>query len=463
MSKPLYFEAADVVCQRKHKLDGHELEVRIFHECLGLEFVFLESLDSKDLDIRKLQFLVQSEPSKAEIGRRLAGIHAQIVWPKNIKPMPLKVQCCFTKEVGDLRKLSKNWKKAVITEVTKFLDLMDVEMHSIVPDEWKSVRLCLQTLLNVARPDGIAVIPEKNSYELYIVGYKPAVEDLSKQVVTIVETVRQNMGRKKQKIHISCQVKHHYILLLHALRFGEEMSRKFQDFSVDYDFQKHRVLFECLACDIIEAKMAMFEIINKISKTDVGQFSQHRKEFFKSQEVKQYVRDRFSKSNVTAVSEIDSGNVTVFAINDDDAVKASRIMKDCVLETTVKIDEGSIPLLSSTIWADKVAAEMQKYPGLVKFIPQPQNREVVILCVDFNCGLLREFVNDFFARKTELDYGDDQSAERSKRGQNSAPQRREGGEWYSSSHISQLKGMNPTVFVISFDYFNISHPNKPAL
>ena len=142
-------------------------------------------------------------------------------------------------------------------------------------------------------------------------------------------------------------------------------------------------------------------------------------------------------------------------MSDVDAVKASRIMKECVLESTVKIDEESISLLDSKIWADKVAEEMQKYPGLVKLIPQPQNREVVILCVDFNCALLREFVTNFFARKTELDDVDDQSAEISKLGQNSAPQRREGGEYYTSSHLTQLKarGMNSSVLVRAFDYF----------
>ena len=158
----------DSVCQRKHKVDGHELEVQKLYECLSqvaddaAEFVVPESIDLKDLDIRKLQFLAQSETSKAAIGRTLADIYAKIVWPKNIEQMktrPLKVECILPKEMKDFRKRAKNWEKIVIAEVTKFLNLLVVEVHSTVRDGWKPVMEGLHSL-NATKPEGVALVVE---------------------------------------------------------------------------------------------------------------------------------------------------------------------------------------------------------------------------------------------------------------------------------------------------------------
>ena len=93
---------------------------------------------------------------------------------------------------------------------------------------------------------------------------------MSKQVVAIVQKVRQDL--RKQRVIDSCQLKHHHILLLKTLKFGDDMAKKFLDFSVDYDIGKHQVLFKGYPSDIMESKVEIFEILNKISKQMLESF-----------------------------------------------------------------------------------------------------------------------------------------------------------------------------------------------
>ncbi|KAK3094887.1 hypothetical protein FSP39_007507 [Pinctada imbricata] len=402
-------DVVDEVCKRNHKVEGCELDVRIHYQCLGQvveegretseEFHIPEPLVMKDVEVKKLEFLVQSESNRDALDKTVADLYGKIDWPKNrgqAKSNPFIVECTLTKEVKDYKKIARTWAKDVAAEVDKFLKLLVVEKHSTVHDAWSSVIDGLKSI-NVTKPDAVAVILEKNECEIFIIGYKHPVEDLSKQIIEIMGRVREEMDRRKERTKDVAKLKHFQVLYLQALKFGDEMLQNYRDFKVTYDIKKHSIMFEGLSGEIMEVKMKMFEIINGISKSDAGKFSKERQEFLKSTEVKNYVLDKFKENELIAVWEItdNQDHVNVYSKADEDAVKAAHVLKESVVESTIKIDKEASQLLSTPLWGRKRAEELENARGLANIIPHPQKLEITILCVDSTHGLVREFVEDF--------------------------------------------------------------------
>ncbi|XP_056006138.1 protein mono-ADP-ribosyltransferase PARP14-like isoform X3 [Ostrea edulis] len=204
----VYFEepeAVEVVCAKSHRVDGQDLEVKIYYECLGQVESDEEGpfqppglLELTDLDTKKLQFLMKSPPNQEAVQKQLEVVYGKPVWPTNFKVNSLSIECTLTAETKDCRKICRIWEAKVKENMNKFLDLLLVIKHTTLKEAFPLVLNELKSL-TISNPDAVAVILERNNHEMYVTGHKQASTEVSKQISDIIQKVDEELDRTKTR------------------------------------------------------------------------------------------------------------------------------------------------------------------------------------------------------------------------------------------------------------------------
>jgi poly [ADP-ribose] polymerase 10/14/15 len=246
----------------------------------------------------------------------------------------------------------------------------------------------------------VAVVLEKNNYEIYVTGHKQASTDVSQQISDIIRKVDEELDRKKQQIHEEKQLKRHQVLILQFCKFEQDVQKKYKDISLKYDIGKNCVKFEGLSGEVTPAIVEMYEFIGKVVKTEIGPFSKLLQSFLQSQPVYKYVNARMREKEIVGVWEFhkEAEALTVFSLSDQQAVQAAHLVKESVIESPVNVKEESRPLLTSGEWQSKSNEIEQQGEGLIKIVTDKS--AIIILCTDKFEGLCREYVEDFLESNT---------------------------------------------------------------
>ncbi|XP_056006116.1 protein mono-ADP-ribosyltransferase PARP14-like isoform X2 [Ostrea edulis] len=407
----VYFEepeAVEVVCAKSHRVDGQDLEVKIYYECLGQVESDEEGpfqppglLEITDLDTKKLQFLMKSPPNQEAVQKQLEAVYGKPVWPKKSKVNSLSIECTLTAETKDCRKIGRTWEAKVKENMNKFLDLLLVIKHTTLKEAFPLVLNELKSL-TISNPDAVAVVLEKSNHEIYVTGHKQASTEVSKQISDIIQKVDEELDRKKQQIHEEKQLKRHQVLILQFCKFEQDMQKKYKDISLKYDLGKNCVKFEGLSGEVTLAILEMFEFVAKVVKTEIGPFSKLLQNFLQNQPVYRYVNGKMREKGVVGVWEFNKEQeiLTVFSLSDQQAVQAAHLLKESVIETPVNVKEESRSLLTSGEWQSKSNEIEGQGEGLIKIATNAAQNTIIILCTDKWEGLCREFVEDFIEANT---------------------------------------------------------------
>ncbi|KAJ8320635.1 hypothetical protein KUTeg_002222 [Tegillarca granosa] len=112
---------------------------------------------------------------------------------------PLKITCTLSTDVKDYKKLAKSWKKSTLEILDQFLNAINIEKIDILQEAWDLVLDGLKSL-NVTHPDGVTISIDKTATEIFVVGYKNIIDEVSKQVKQIVNKVTEELDRKKKQV-----------------------------------------------------------------------------------------------------------------------------------------------------------------------------------------------------------------------------------------------------------------------
>lgn len=168
------------------------LTVHTYHECLGQPFNPEEGPRFKcpsplvlgDLSLRKVKFIYRSEEFKTAMDRQAEMAYGKIKWPQ--KPATeLTVECMLTNAVNGCKYLAKNWETRMKDGLMRILDVLHVEEISVLPELWKEVMVWIRQI-NVSDPKKAAIVLEKGSFTVGIVGYRKVVEPLKKSLKQMI-------------------------------------------------------------------------------------------------------------------------------------------------------------------------------------------------------------------------------------------------------------------------------------
>ncbi|CAG2200838.1 unnamed protein product [Mytilus edulis] len=393
----IYFENAEdalLACKRSHTIDNCKLKVQVFYDCLGVP------ADNEGPKFKPLPPLVITDIDKYKLQEN----YAQITWPSSTQDSKITIDCTLTKETKDCRKLAKSWGEEVRKSINTFVDALVTEKHSILQDAWAPVMEKLREI-NISDPDGVTVSVEKPPVcEIIIAGYTVPVKEVSVKIKQIIDEVSADLDRKKQSIQEDTKLKHHQLLILVYTHFKDKVKQKFEKMDVKIDTKKLVITFNGLSGNISSAKVMMFETINDITSASIGTKSPAYIQFLQKQEVKKYVGKKIKDKGLIGVWDIQGNTITMYSMSDADAVAASTILKDCVVETQVHVDNLQKSVMRSTKWAQYIQAIQDEYErkSIITEIIEDKQGQIILYCTSKGeAGMIREKIQDYFLDNSE--------------------------------------------------------------
>ncbi|XP_052088002.1 uncharacterized protein LOC127725187 [Mytilus californianus] len=188
-------EDAVIACTRSHEIDNINLKVQVFHECLGTSTesnVALEStlkmapLIVTHNDQNKVHFLKYSLPYSEELEHNLQKCFAHMILPLSPKDNRIIIECTLTEEIHEYSKLAGSWNKTVNITLSTFMNDIDVEEHTISPNNWNAVMIKISKIF----PNPSFIInPIPSLSKIIIVGRTSQVKELSNKVKQIINKV----------------------------------------------------------------------------------------------------------------------------------------------------------------------------------------------------------------------------------------------------------------------------------
>ncbi|CAC5408901.1 unnamed protein product [Mytilus coruscus] len=270
----------------------------------------------------------------------------------------------------------------------------------MLQDAWKPVIDRLRSV-NIDKPDLVALSVEKKELEIYIMGYRKQVTELSKQVKSIISEVSAEIEKKKQQVKETVCLKYHQIAILVLRDFPNKMKKSYKNLKVEADCNKREITFEGLGKDVMAAKLKMFIEIQDLAAVTVGTLSKQMVEFVESSEVSNFIKEQFKKEKKIGVWEISDGRLTMYAMSDKDAHECIKIYKSSVVESFISIKDAQKSLLKTDKWREVVDKIKGKCPNQIVQILHDPSGKIVILCThESKIGMIREDIEDFLRDNT---------------------------------------------------------------
>ncbi|XP_063404473.1 protein mono-ADP-ribosyltransferase PARP14-like [Mytilus trossulus] len=399
-------EAPVTACKKEHKIEGSVVKVDIYHKCLGgtasgdgPKFKSLDPL-SVDLGVKIVQFLSNSETAKEEVNKVLKPYYACIrKWPADKSPTII-IECTLTADTKDCKKLVKTWEDDVGKCLKTFVASLHVEKCEMLQDAWTPVIDRLRSV-SIDKPDLVALSVEKKEFEIYIMGYKKQVTELSKQVKSIIAEVSADIEKKKQQVKEKASLKYHQIAILVLRDFPTKMMKSCKELKVEVDWDRLVVTFEGLGKDVMAAKLKMFEETQDLAAVSMGSLSKQMVEFVESSEVSNFIKEQFKKKKKIGVWEKSDGSLTMYAMSDKDAHECIKICKNCVVESFVSIEDAQSSFMKTDKWreaVDKIKGKCQNQ--IVEIFHDPSGKIVILCTLESKIGMIREDIEDFLRDNT---------------------------------------------------------------
>ncbi|XP_052088539.1 protein mono-ADP-ribosyltransferase PARP14-like isoform X3 [Mytilus californianus] len=410
----IYFENAEdalLACKRSHTIDNCKLKVQVFYDCLGVpadnegpKFKPLPSLVITDIDKYKLSFLKNSAHKKETLEKQLEDIYSKITWPASPQENKIIVECTITKETQDCRKLAKTWEKDTRMHIDSFVNLLVKEIHSILQEAWGPVMEKLREI-HISDPDGVTVnLENPPTCEIIITGHSVPVKEVSNKVKKIIYEVSEDLDRKKQIVQEEVSLKRHQLFVLSFSQFSNKIRQEFEQMEIKIDTKKHVITFTGISGNISKAKVTMYETLSNIASATIGKKTPGYIQFLKRQDVKKSIAANLKSSSLIGVWEIQDNTILMYSMSDEEAVAAADILKDCVVEVKVDVDNVQKSMLSSQKWKQHVQAIQNEFErkSVVTEIVTNQQGQITVYCnTQGEAGLIKEKIQDFFLTNTE--------------------------------------------------------------
>ncbi|XP_076078269.1 protein mono-ADP-ribosyltransferase PARP14-like isoform X2 [Mytilus galloprovincialis] len=410
----IYFENAEdalLACKRSHTIDNCTLKVQVFYDCLGIpadnegpKFKPLPPLVITDINKYKIHFLKNSAHKKVTLEKQLEKSHAKITWPVSPKENKIIVECTITKETEDCRQLAKTWEKDTRMLVDSFVNLLVTEVHSTLQEAWGPVMQKLREI-HISDPDGVTVnLENQHTCEIIITGLLDPVKEVSDKVKRIIHDVSEDLDRKSQLVQEEVSLKRHQLLVLSFTHFATKIKQEFKQMEVKIDMKKQAITFSGIPGNIGKAKVTMYEMLDNIASAPLGKKSPGYIQFLKRQDVKKSIAAKHKSSNLIGVWEIQNNSILMYSMSDEEAVAAADILKDCVVEVKVDVDNVQKSMLNSQKWKQHVQAiqnELERKSVIVEIVTNQQGQITVYCNTQGEAGQIKEKLQDFFLTNTE--------------------------------------------------------------
>ncbi|KAL3864673.1 hypothetical protein ACJMK2_006335 [Sinanodonta woodiana] len=400
----------DRVLQRKHKIDGSDIHISMYYECLGRTseddtipcFKPPKPVKLEGLDFAKMQFLKKSEPNRTALEKQLQDCFTQIQWPQTESDCTI-LTCTLTSDVPDCKKKALTWAKQAEQNLHDFLKVISIHEHKVFKEIFETVLQNLQNL-TIANPDGVALFVKNAEFCIQVVGHKAVVTVVVKDIDETIKKAESDFDRKKKQTKESLtNLKHHQLKLLLAQKYPSQMDQQYMGLKVKINLNKNEIVFEGLMEDIRTAQVAMYEAVHNAAVSQLKNLPEGRLFLYKSKEVKDYIVAKLKSKKLVGVWDVEGSGLNIYANSDEAVVESTHIINESVKEHQKDLEPPQRSVVQSQQWKDKMKDLEKQYQGKLNVVLSQDCSRLCLYFTDDILGIIMEEVTDFLSRNTVLE------------------------------------------------------------
>ncbi|XP_076460377.1 protein mono-ADP-ribosyltransferase PARP14-like [Babylonia areolata] len=387
----IYFEDHNVVdrvlSKAAHMLDGSDLGVKRYVECLGQSggsqdptaFTLPQPVTMDTIDHYKVAFLRQSKTWQAAFLQQLSQNHGRGKFTGD----SLVLECTLTTAVPKARVLAHTWARDVQDNVKNFISMLEVHRQDVMQQLWQEVEKVVSAA-GISSPEGATLFTLAEESAFVVVGTKSMAKELFDKVSSTVKTAEEMIERRNQEVmETNGKLKSHQLRLLLAMGFHQEAEKRHEGLKVEIQLRKNCIVYHGLLKDVKEAQIEMYEILQPVTEDKMTKLSHMQKKLLESKEVKPHIVQKFKKQSIVAVWEMDAqSQLTVFAFTDKSLVDAIHTINKSVPEHVCELSLESAELLQSNTWNTLVQRLVSTHPGVLMITPDHNTQKVYITSID---------------------------------------------------------------------------------
>ena len=390
----------DRVLSKQHTVDGAQLVVKCYMECLGqsggsedpTSFALPKPVLMDSIDRYKVAFLRQCPAAKDGFLQELNANHANGKFTGD----SLVVECSLTPAVPKARILARTWAVDVQNTVLSYMQVIDVHRLEVMQQLWDEVEKAVSSL-NISSPDGAVLFTLSEEAAFVVAGMKSMAKELFKKLSSSVKDVEEELERKNREVtETNNKLKLYQLRLLLAMAFQVEAGKRHPGLRIDIQLKKNCIVFHGLLKDVKEAQIELYEVLQPVQDEKMTKMSDRQKKVLEGKETKPYIVQKFKAEKIAAVWELDRKNeLTIYAFSDESLVKAVHIISKHVPEHVCELSPESQDLLHSGDWKNLLAQLKSENTGTL-VIDDGNGQCVFITCIDCIMHGVVERVESFF-------------------------------------------------------------------
>ncbi|XP_077991348.1 uncharacterized protein LOC144445610 [Glandiceps talaboti] len=283
-----------------------------------------------------MKFIMAHEHFKEELNLTLMRSFAQVEWPHQDDEESATLTRCMTEEGESKDSDYENWAQTAESSLQEFLDRFK-EVSISVPEE-----IFLQVtekLQSSPKNNDVSWQADQSSLSINVIGEASCVDDM--QV-----NINASIKRKTDCFQLeSMKIKQ---LLLSG--FTDQVMDKFPDVRVQLSSETDTVVLEGQADAIMEAKVMMYEHMNRMLVSRVKTLDSHVIDVLSSKEVTHKIDNVFKDESINAMYLVDDGDVICSSNNEADLERAIEVLKMQVVEKNMDIGTDLVSVFQMDEW-----------------------------------------------------------------------------------------------------------------
>ncbi|KAK3598397.1 hypothetical protein CHS0354_019800 [Potamilus streckersoni] len=393
------------VLQRKHKIDGSELQVSVHYESLGhisedhnrSSFKSPKPVKLEGLEFAKMQFLMKSEANRTSIEKQLQDCFTVIQWPQTETDCTT-LTCALTCDIQDCRKKAVFWPKQAEQNLNDVLKVISVNDIKVFQEIFETVLQNLQNLV-ISNPDGVALFVKKAEFSIQVVGYKAIATLVVSDIENIIKMAEADFDRhNKQTKESLTNLKHYQLKLLLAVKYPSKMEQKFNRLKVKINLNKKMIVFKGFMEDIRSAQVAMYEVVHNAAVSQLSNISEGRLCLYKSKQVKDYIVAKLKSKKLVGVWEVVGTDLNIYANSNEVVIQSTDIIDDSVKEYQKDLEPPLRFVVQSQQWNDNMINLDKQYQGKLHVVLALDFSKLCLYFTDDISGPLIKTVNYFLSQ-----------------------------------------------------------------
>ncbi|XP_052234938.1 protein mono-ADP-ribosyltransferase PARP14-like isoform X2 [Dreissena polymorpha] len=356
---------------RTHVLDNNTITVSLYYPCLDRdpseETAIPEPVLIEDLDQYRARFLFESDQQKAKVEASLKDAFGRPVWivDENGSKL-LQIECTDDPKDSSSRPFINHWKERCRERISWIFNELKVDETNVMAIElFDEMKIKLQNI-KVRRPEALAIVLERKSSGIVIVGEVKEVDPLSSDIAKLITEMENELEKNNKTATKTLKLRNFEYILLKASNISGRLQTEKVD--VAMDGLTKQLTFSGRFQNVANAVSIVQDTLTNFVRTDVPGYTQLSVDLLFKNQTRHLIKKALFNKKLIGVWDFEKRTTLyMYSSNENDLQKCVQILRETLLESNKRLSDDETSVLNSSKGTDFLHHLETKHEGLVKF------------------------------------------------------------------------------------------------